>query len=323
VRVLHEASTYLLCELSLDEFAFAALAERDRVAAYVATVEESVRARLTAAVRAAAEAVHRSCGELGALDDFLARVAFAQRFAAVVPEIVDEALLAFEDARYLPLAEALQAHGLAYEPISLELRGAAVLSGPNMGGKTAALRACGFLAACVAFGLPVPAKSARIPLFDEIAWLGIGADAPGGGLLSAFGAEVVDVRDCLERAATRPLVLVDELARTTSPAEGRALLIALLENLASHGAVALAATHYADVAEAAHVAHYAIAGLHGTFAPSGRRLTLDDALRHIAQAMDYRIRRVDAETPARSDAFALAEALGLQPDVLARAREAL
>jgi hypothetical protein len=325
VRVLREAPTYLLCELALDAEALAALAARDAAAARVAEEEERVRARLGAIVRDAAASLEAAVEALGALDSLLGRVRFAQRHATCVPQIVECGTLAFEEGRYLPLEAALAERGREYSAISLDLAGAGVLTGPNMGGKTAALRTCGFIAACVALGLPVPARSARIGLFDEIVWIGLDATGEGeGGLLSAFGREVVALRTFFERAPRRALVLIDEFARTTTPREGRALSIALLDALRSRGACSLAATHLAGIAFDAGVAHFAIAGLRAFPARDvGPPPELERALERIAAAMDYHVIEVDEDATTRADAIALADVLGLDAGIIARARAVL
>jgi len=322
IRIVREAATYALCELALDDAALAALGARDAAVVAVAEAEEAVRARLSVAVAAAAVALERACDVLGDIDLLVARASFAQRYGCVEPEIV-EAEIAFVDARYLPLALALERRGRRYAPISLELGGIGVVTGPNMGGKSASLRTIGFVAACVALGVPVPAASARVPLFDEIAWLGLAAAPADDGLLSAFGSEVVEARAFLQRGWSRALVLVDEFARTTAPREGRALLIALLETLRERGTLALAATHLTGVADAARAEHYAMGGLKRLPATAGAPLALDAALSRIAQAMDYRLVRVAEDAVPAADAIALAEALGLDAATIARARNAL
>lgn len=323
IRVVREAPTYVLCEIALDARALAALSARDAADTSVADAEEAVRTRLSAHVARAAEELESACDGLGELDALVARAEFAQRYACVLPEVVEDASVSFVDARYLPLAQLLGTRGRRYAPISLDLDGMGVVTGANMGGKTAALRTLGFIAACVALGVPVPAASACVPLLDEIVWLGIGATAESDGLLSAFGREVVELRTFLARDARRALVLVDEFARTTSPREGRALLVALLEILRERGACGLAATHLARIAADAGVAHFAIGGL-GDLAPGGDvPLELDAALARIARAMDYRLARVDERAVPAADAIALAEALGLDGALVARAREAL
>ncbi len=324
VRVVREAPTYLLCELVLGETGLAALAASEAAETVVAECEERVRAQLTAQVRETAPRVTVACDALGALDGFLARVRFAQSYDTIEPEIIGRAgPLAFERARFLPLEERLADAGRPYEPISLSLERVAVVTGPNMGGKTAALRTCGFVAACVARGVPVPAASARVPLFDEIEWIGIGRASEETALLSAFGNELVELRELLERPAGPALVLIDEFARTTSPGEGRALLIALLGTLSAREAHAFAATHLANIAEAAGAAHYAIAGLSALPPRDGAPLPLAGALALIAGAMDHRLNAATSGSAGSSDAIALADILGLERDFIARAKRSL
>jgi hypothetical protein len=325
VRVLREAPTYLLCEVALDEPALAALGARDAAAARVADAEEAVRARLSRQVAASAASLAQRCDQLGELDVLAARAQFAQRYDCRVPRLAGGPRVAFREARYLPLAEALARHGRPYAPVSLKLEGVAVVTGPNMGGKTAALRTLGLLVACVTLGLPVPAAAAEVPLVDAVAWIGIGTRPGTGddGLLSAFGGEVIALRRFLESDTTRALVLVDEFARTTSPREGRALLVALLETLRERGAVGLTATHLTGIARAAGVPHFTSGGLHGLAPHDGAALDLEAALARIAGAMDYRLTRVEEDAAPAADALALAEALGLPPDVVARAWAAL
>jgi len=322
IRVVREAPTYLLCELALDDEALEVQASRDAAAARVAEAEEAVRLQLSRRVAAVAPALGRACEILGALDLFVARALFAQRYACVVPDIVERAEIVFDEARYLPLAIALEERGRHYSPLSLDLAGVGVVTGPNMGGKTAALRTVGFLVACVALGVPVPARAGRVPLVDEVTWLGIGAAAAPDALLSAFASEIVELQALLERQRSHALVLVDEFARTTSPREGRALLVALLATLRARGSLALASTHFERVAEAVGAAHYAT-GAVAAIADNAAKLGLDAALGRIARAMDYHLRAVTADAPPSADALALADALGLDRELLERARAEL
>ncbi len=323
LRVLREAPTYLLCALELDEAALAALASRETAVAAVAEAEEAVRVTLSRNVARAAARLNAACDALGNLESLLARAAFAQRYAGVVPTLVDAPAVTLDEVRYVPLADALALRGGRYAPLSFALFGVGVVTGPNMGGKTAALRALGFAAACVALGVPVPARAATLPLVDEIAWLGSETLPHDDALLSAFGSEVVELRAFMDRGAAPALVLLDEFARATAPREGRALLVALLETLRLRGAVGLAATHFTGIAADAHVPHYAVGGLRELTSPQGARLELDVALAGIARATDYGLARVDERALPAADALALAEALGLDPTLLARARAML
>ncbi len=153
------------------------------------------------------------------------------------------------------------------------------------------------------------------------------ADAEAA-LLSAFGSEVVELRDLLRRmdapSTKRPiLVLMDEFAQTTSPPEGRALLVALLQTLRERGAAGLAATHFGGVAAAAGVARFAIRGSPPTPPANGTPVSLDVALARIASGMDYALERRDDDDAASSGALALAAELGLDAALVARAEAAL
>ena len=321
LRVVREAPTYLLCECELDDGALAALTRRDEADAALAQAERVVRETLTARVRERMAGLDEATAAFGALDAHVGKVRFAQTYACVAAEEA-EAGMSFEEARYLPLLDELAGEGRAYVPISLELPGVAILTGPNMGGKSIALRTCGFLALCVALGLPVPAKRARVERFERISWLGIAPESESGGLLSSFAREVVRLREILERPHERTIVLVDEFARTTTPQEGRALLIAMVERLRERDATALIATHLAGIAQASGTTHYAIRGLRGV----PERPTdgdLSHALAALADAMDYTLAEVTADTPPQADALALARLLGLDDALVKAAYAAL
>jgi DNA mismatch repair protein MutS2 len=315
VRVLREAPTYVLCALEYDDATLSALERRDAAAEAAAAAEEHVRVALSSIVRSNAAALDAAAQALGELDVLVAAARFCQRYACAPATIALETVVSFLDGRFLPLAAELELEGRAFTPVELELHDVAVLTGPNMGGKSVCLKTCGFIALCAAFGLPVPAQRARVGLFDEIAWLGIGGAQEQGGLLSSFAQEVVRLRTLLERGAPRLFVLIDEFARTTTPHEGKALLVALLARLRERGACGLAATHLAGVAGQAQARHFAVRGLRGipVRPPDG---DLHHALAALAASMDYTVGEVAGDDAARADAIALAALLGLDDDLI-------
>lgn len=322
VRVVREAPTYVLCELDADEAVLAALERRDAAAERVAEEEEAVRARLSATMREHAGALDAAMRAFGEADVLVAAARFAKTYACAPAAVAGEGI-AFDEGRYLPLEVELAAQGRAITPIALHLDGMAVLTGPNMGGKSVALRTCGFIAACAQLGLPVPARRARVALFAAIDWLGIGTEeTSGGGLLSAFAREVVALRDVLARDVRPRLILLDEFARTTTPREGAALLVAIVGHLRAHGACGIAATHLSGVAETARVRHYAVRGLRAI----PRRLPGGDlakALETLAASMDYTLEDVGGARAGGADAIALASLLGVDPAVIDAAYRAL
>jgi len=292
--------------------------ERDAALDRLAVEEEAARRVLAERVARESDAVAAATRALGALDHTLARVAFAQRWPGCVATLAADRI-AFTEATFPPLAEALATRGRRYTALSLDLRGVAVLTGPNMGGKSAALAAAGFLCACASLGVPPPARTASLHLLARIDWIGGEAPEDRARLLSSYAAEVVRARETLAAASRHALVLVDEFARTTGPRDGRALLIAFVEALRERGAFALIATHFDGVAQTAGVPHLQIAGLRADALDAVRASDLDAALDAINAAMDYRIVEA-AAGEAGSDALALARLLGLDPRVVERAR---
>lgn len=318
VRVVREAPTYLLCELELDDAALEALRKRDEASSAVAAIEASVRERVSYHVRDRSQALESLAEAVGEFDVLLAQVRFTQQYRCSPAQVVPGPAIDFKNARYLPLQSELEAQGRRYEPISITLADSAVLTGPNMGGKSVALRTCGFIAVLVAFGLPVPAENAQSALFDDVSWLGIGAQEELGGLLSSFAREVVRLNELLARPATQALLLIDEFARTTTPHEGRALLVALIRALRRRGRLALIATHLAGVAADAQVRHFSVRGLKNVpkAAPAG---DLQAALASLADSMDYAVYEVSDGGTRQADAVALARLLGLDDDIVSEA----
>ena len=130
-------------------------------------------------------------------------------------------------------------------PVTLELnstQNTLLISGPNTGGKTVALKNIGLLALMTHAGLPVPAEEAEFPLFDDVL-ADIGDHQSLAESLSSFSSHILAVRSMLEHATCDSLVLLDELGRATDPEEGGALGVAIVEHFRSAGAFTLISTH--------------------------------------------------------------------------------
>ncbi len=135
-------------------------------------------------------------------------------------------------------------------PIDLELGSlrALVISGPNTGGKTVALKTLGVAAVLHQCGLRPPAAEATLPVFDEIL-ADIGDEQSIAMSLSTFSAHVRNLVGILDAATDRSLVLLDELAAGTDPIEGSALAAALLGRLSSQARLTVTTSHYAELKE--------------------------------------------------------------------------
>ncbi len=118
-----------------------------------------------------------------------------------------------------------------------------VISGPNTGGKTVALKTVGLAILSAQSAIPVAAAKARVPIVDRVL-VDIGDEQSISADLSTFSAHMLNVRRMLEAATPRSLVLLDELGTGTAPDEGAALAVALLDEFRERGCLTLATTHH-------------------------------------------------------------------------------
>ncbi len=225
-----------------------------------------ILAELTERLRANLGPLRFAVETIAELDSIFARARFAREFDCTLPQFTNEnsrapsspdqnALdqpslelpsLELKDARHPVLADTLRAHGRSVVPMTLALGGTKtvlVISGPNTGGKTVALKTVGLAVLSAQSGIPVAAETARLPLVDRVL-VDIGDEQSIAADLSTFSAHILNVRAMLEAATPRSLVLVDELGTGTAPEEGAALAVALLDEFRERGCLTLATTHH-------------------------------------------------------------------------------
>ncbi|MEO8381973.1 MAG: Smr/MutS family protein [Acidobacteriota bacterium] len=183
---------------------------------------------------------------------------------------------------------------------------ALVISGPNAGGKTVALKTAGLLVAMGMSGLPVPALDGTVlPLVDALHVL-IGDDQSVLEHLSTFSAYLTRLKRILSRVTRNSLVLLDELGSGTDPEEGAALAASIIEHLLEVGALMIVTTHLSALK---------------SFAVNDTRI-LNASMEFDAQTLHptYRIIR---GIPGRSRAIDVAQMIGLPTSIIASARERL
>jgi len=208
---------------------------------------------MTRAVAAQAEPLLLGAGILAEADTHQALARFAEDLACVRPtfSIAPDATLDDFDlqaARHPLLELHLRAHDATIVPLTISLpsypeaKRQMIVSGPNTGGKTVALKTSGLLALMAQAGIPVPAERARLPLFTEI-YADIGDAQSIEQNLSTFSAHVVNVDRIARAAGESSLVLLDELGSATDPEEGAALAVAVAEHFLRRRAWCLITTH--------------------------------------------------------------------------------
>jgi len=211
-------------------------------------------------------------------------------------------------ARHPVLESGLRARGEAPVPLDIEMRpdeGALVLSGPNAGGKTVALKTIGLLALMNQSGLPVPAREALLPVFVQVI-ADIGDHQSIAESLSTFSARMVRVARMSEALSPPALVLLDEVGSGTDPEEAGALAVAIVDHFLGRGAAVVATTHHEALKAWAQV----------TPGAANASMEIDEE----TLKPTYRLQPGVA---GRSGGIDLAERVGLPPHVVADARSRL
>jgi DNA mismatch repair protein MutS2 len=198
---------------------------------------------LTENLRVHAPAIRQTLDVMSALELVFAKGKFALDFDCVIPRFGDRLVL--REARHPLLQDVLRKKGKRVEPITLTLDAdckTLLISGPNTGGKTVALKTVGLLVLMAQSGLPVPCAQAELPLFEQIL-ADIGDRQSIQESLSTFSAHMSHIREMALDVTPDSLVLLDEIGSATDPEEGGALGVALVDHFRASGAYTLATTH--------------------------------------------------------------------------------
>jgi DNA mismatch repair protein MutS2 len=195
-----------------------------------------------------AEEIARAAAVMAEVELQFAKARFALDYDCVRPELTED-FLELRAARHPLLERNLRPRGGKVVPLTLEMDAGhrqLIISGPNTGGKTVGLKTVGLLALMAQAGIPVPATTARLPVFDCVL-ADIGDYQSIEQNLSTFSAHVTNI-DFISRAATpHSLVLLDELGSATDPEEGAALAVAIADHFRRSRALSVISTHHTSL----------------------------------------------------------------------------
>jgi dsDNA-specific endonuclease/ATPase MutS2 len=293
---------------------------RTRVCADEEAEERTVRKAMCEKLRPFVSAMLSDADAAGRLDFLIQKALFAVRYGAVRPGITETALELI-DMTNPELVDLLKEKGRAFVPVSIAAdRGATVITGANMGGKSVAMKTVALNVLLMHAGFLVCAKQARIPMFSCVKMLFDDAQSMQSGL-SGFGSEIVRFNEALEEAEKGySLFLLDEFARGTNPDEGAVIVQAVTRYLNGVNAISILATHYDGVAAYAKT-HYQIVGLRDVDPESIRAELASgtaDGPAVIARHMDYGLYRVDGKADCPKDALHICRMLSMKPEILER-----
>ena len=253
-------------------------------------------------VGAKADAIERNIDMLADIDLLVAKANVARAMDAIAPELDDAAVVHVERGRHPLLGERAV-------PQTIPLDGATrllVISGPNMGGKTVALKMVGLFVTMTYAGMQIPAGAGTtIGRFTTVL-ADIGDEQSIVANASTFSAHLARMREMFERANAHALVLVDEIGGGTEPGAGAALAIAMLERLLAVGACGIVTTHATELK---------------LFA-SGTPGVVNASVRFDPESFRPTY-HLDVGAPGQSLAFPLATAMGIDDEIVARAQTLL
>ena len=261
---------------------------------------DRIIAELSAMVGESAAAILSGYDAAVELDLAFAKSRLADRMRASVPTLTDSGETTLKHARH-PMIDIDKA-----VPIDISLGrdyDTLVITGPNTGGKTVAIKTLGLLTLMAQCGLMIPASDGSVVTVYEQVFADIGDEQSIEQSLSTFSAHMTNLIDIVNHADPHSLVLVDELCSGTDPIEGAALAVSIIETLRKRGAHIAATTHYAEIKmyalETEGVENASCEFDVATLRPTYRLLT---------------------GIPGRSNAFLISERLGLDPEVIEEAK---
>lgn len=262
---------------------------------------ERILAELSAGVAQCSSSIREDYEALCTMDFIFARAKLSFQLNACEPHLTDEYAVSLHRARH-PLLDQKTA-----VPIDIAIGrdyDTLVITGPNTGGKTVSLKTLGLLCLMAQSGLHIPAnETSEVCIFENV-YADIGDEQSIEQSLSTFSSHMKTIVGIMEKCARGDLVLFDELGAGTDPVEGAALAVSVIGYARQMGARVAATTHYSELKTFAlttdGVENASCEFDVGTLRPTYRLLT---------------------GIPGKSNAFAIAARLGLQPTILERAKE--
>ncbi len=257
-----------------------------------------ILSELSVKVSYVSNALRNNYNNLVFLDSYFARAEFSFKNKCIKPEINDNGIIDVVEARHLLINKD------KVVPISFNLGNDynfLLITGPNTGGKTVTLKLCGLLSLMAMSGLFVPAKIAKIAVFDGI-YCDIGDEQSIEESLSTFSSHVSNLINIVNSINGNSLVLLDEIGSGTDPEEGSALALSILDYLVNNNAFGIVTTHYSKLKA------YAM-----------DKSKIINACMEFDSKSSKPLYRINIGIPGSSNALDIAKSLGLNTKIIEKA----
>lgn len=296
-----------------------AQAQRVHVAAEEEHEEMVIRGRLSEGLRPLIPAVLHNMEAFADFDLTVEKAHLAKKYGGVMP-CITENTLDMENMVNPQIADACGERGKTFTPVSIALRkGATVITGANMGGKSVALKTIALNILLTHCGFFPFAEEASLPMFDGMHIISEDLESIDRGL-SSFGGEIVRFNQVISQLSEGfAFIMLDEFARGTNPDEGAAIVQAVTAYLNRANAVTVLATHYDGVADLGD-AHYQVIGLKdldvAALQAEIAQTDGDVGVELIGKHMNYGLYRVEEKQDCPRDALNICRLLGMRSEIL-------
>ena len=270
-------------------------------------LEDDVRKVISRKLSNYNQVLKSSIKRLGYLDLILAKAHQAEKFNLIKPTFGEKTEL--QGVFNPKVLKILEDKEKKYQKVDIKLHnGVTVITGANMSGKTLTLKTLGLVQNMAQMGFYIPALKGEIQLVDEIC-LSIGDTQSLEEGLSSFASEMLEIDRIVKKIkkGLRPLVLIDELARTTNPQEGRALLKSVIEILNNYFIESIITTHYDQVGK--DVVKLRVKGI------KKDELEDDVSYKNIEDYIDYSLVEVNDES-VPEEALTIGKLLKIDEDII-------
>ena len=264
---------------------------------------EKILLKLTGEVREIIDQLEQDVNNLGRIDFIFAKANFSLKYNCIEPALSRENIIEIKSGRHLLLDQKTVVPidcwiGKDYKTL--------VITGPNTGGKTVTLKTVGLFSLMTQSGLQIPAKAGTImTVFDKI-YADIGDEQSIEQSLSTFSSHIKNIVRILENADSSSLVLLDEIGAGTDPEEGAALAMSILDYLKAFGTTTIATTHYSELKVYASTTNL-----------------VENASCEFNIATLKPTYKLLIGVPGRSNAFLIAQKLGMSDSIIDKAKKLL